>query len=1089
MGKINQKAVLLPWHFLAKKLVIKLTVFLLLFGVFQLYGVASPDNPQQRVVTGRIVDVSNNPMPGVNIVEKGTTNGTISDSEGRYSITVASENSILVYSFIGYATQEIAVGNQSVINVIMEETVSALEEVVVVGYATQIRRDLSGSVSTVSNEQLKVSTAPTAISRIQGQASGVTITTANVPGGDATIRIRGIGTINDPNPLYVIDGVPAGPGNNLNPNDIESITILKDAASAAIYGSRGANGVVIITTKRGSLNQQPLIDFTARAGIAHATNKYDLLNTYEYAEAVWLSFKNKGIAPSHAQYGSGPEPVIPDYILPAGKMEGDPAVNPALYKYPDYQIYKASKPGTDWYDEIYRNGLIQEYDLSVRGGGQNATYAFSGNYLDEDGILIHTNFKRFTFRMNSDAQFNKWFKAGQSLQVIYINQHGNLDDNGEGTPISQAYRSQPIIPVYDIMGNFAGSRAPEMGNSGNPVAMLYRARNNLGKWTRGIGNFYVEFIPLKGLSIRSLLGYNYGQWNSKYYTIPNYEHSEPNKVNGMSFSTNNSLQWNWTNTASYNTTLADVHKLNIVVGTEAIENVYEYAGASRSQYFSEDPDYMQLDAGEINKDNYGNGSEWALFSIFGRVNYSLFDRYLLEATFRRDGSSRFGSENRYGNFPAFSLGWTISEENFMAGTKTWLNFLKIRAGWGLSGNDRIGNYNSYSTYASNKYTAAYALDGSNNQAITGFEPSALGNPSVTWESTETINAGIDGMLFNSKLSLMLDVWRRNTSDMLYRVSLPDVSGLATPPFVNIGEMKNTGIDIELGYKGAIIGDRLSYNIKATFSHYSNEIVKLSENVKEEIISGGLRQMNYTRARVGTSFPEFYGYEVEGIFQTAEEAAAHPPYGSTTYNQPGHFKFKNQLTIDSDNDGIMDTADDIIDPDDMTYIGNPHPDFTGGLNIDLGYKGFDLNMFFYCSYGNDMVNYVKRWIDYGMFNGGLSKDALYKSWGSKYLNDNADAKLPMLDFESISQQPSTSFIEDGSFLRLKTLRLGYTVPKTFLDKVKIRSISLYAQVTNVFTLTNYGGLDPELNSSGDYMGLDQGAWPTPRQIMFGISLGL
>jgi TonB-linked SusC/RagA family outer membrane protein len=1075
------------------RLGMKLITMLLLIGSIQVSatgsGIASSDDPQKVVVSGRVTDNTGSGLPGVNVVEKGTVNGAITNAEGGYTLTVASSASILSFSFVGYTPQEITVGPMTTINVVMAEAVSTLNEIVVVGYTTQVRKSLSGSVSTVSSDQLNVSIAPTAMTRLQGQASGVTVTTANRPGGDATIRIRGIGTINDPNPLYVIDGVPSDPGNNLSASDIESISILKDAASSAIYGSRGANGVVIITTKRGRFNQQPAIEFNVRAGINQATNKYDLLNTHEYAEAVWLSFKNRGVAPTHAQYGNGTTPVIPDYILPAGKMEGDPTVNPNLYSFPNYQIFKANKTGTDWYDEIYRNGVEQEYDLAVRGGGENSTYAFSGNYLNQNGILNYTNFKRYTFRMNSDAKFKNWFKAGQSLQAIFIDEHGNLDDNGEGTPISQAYREQAIIPVYDIKGNFAGSRAPEMGNGENPVAQLYRARNNNGKWVRVLGNFFGEVTLMKGLSVKTLLGYNYGQWNYKGYTIPNFEMSEPNKVNGHNVDTNNDLQWNWTNTLNYIATFKDIHKFNVVLGTEAISNKYEAASASRSQYFSEDPDYMWLNSGEINKDNSGYGSEWSLFSYFGRVNYDLKGKYLVEATVRRDGSSKFGPDHRFGIFPAASVGWTMSEENFMASTRNWLDFFKLRAGWGLSGNDRIGEYNAYSTYASDKYTASYALDGSNTSAITGFQPSTLGNANVGWETTETINGGVDAILLKNKLSFSFDLWQRNTRDMLYRLKVPEVSGLATPPFVNIGKMQNKGFDFEIGYKNSALSGKFTYSLKATLSRYVNKIVQLSTDVNESIVAGDQRQMQYTRAAVGTAFPQFYGYQVEGIFQTAQEASSYVPYGSTTYNQPGHFKYKNQLTVDTNGDGVMDQADGLIDPNDKTYIGNPHPDLTGGLNVDLGYGDFNLNMFFYGSYGNDMVNYVTRWIDYGMFNGGLSRNSLYKSWGSPYLKNNADAKLPMLDQENNSQQPSTAFIEDGSFLRLKSLVLAYSLPKSVMSKLQIKSLRVYAEVTNLFTLTKYSGLDPELNSSGDSMGMDMGAWPTPRQIMFGINLGL
>lgn len=1056
---------------------------LLIFSCF----LALTSFAQQKSLSGKVVGEDGAPIPGVTVVVKGTTSGTITDMDGKFSFNAPATAKILSISYIGMKTQEFEIGSQAVFNVTLVSETIGVDEVVVVGYGTRMKEELTGSISTVSKEQMKISTAPSVVSRMQGQVSGVTVTSSNRPGGDATIRIRGVGTINNSEPLYVIDGVPAGPGNNINPNDIESITVLKDASSAAIYGTRGANGVIIITTKHGKSNQEPTINLNVTTGLTNAVGQYDLLNTTEYAQAVWLSFKNRGVAPAHAQYGTGASPVIPDYILPAGKKEGDAAVNPSLYNYPDYQIYKANKAGTNWYDEIYRTGVIQDYDLSVSGGGEKGTYAFSGNYRDEDGFLINTNFKRYTFRMNSEAKFGKWLKAGESLQTVYINEHGNFDDNGEGTAISHAYRMQPIVPVYDIMGNFAGSRAPEMGNAANPVAVLERAKNNNGKWVRILGNTYAEATLMEGLTVKTLLGFNYGQWNYKGYTIPTYEASEPNKVNGLAVNSNYSLQWNWTNTVNYSKTFADIHRINVVLGTEAIDNYYSELNASRSQYFSESPDYMQLDSGEINKDNSGNASEWSLFSVFGRANYDLMGKYFFEATVRRDGSSRFSSANRYGVFPAGSVGWEISKENFMASTKTWLDVLKLRTGYGVSGNDQIGDYNSYSTYASDKYKASYALDGSNTSAITGFMPNSLGNENVTWETTKTLNVGVNATMFKRHLNFSLDVWQRNTSDMLFQKPIPQVAGVIPDkgiPYINIGEMKNKGYDLELGYNNTALGDKLRYSVNATLSHYKNEIKELTGEVNSIQFpgDGNLRQMQYTAFQVGSAFPEFYGYIVDGIFQTQAEANAHPQYGTTTYNAPGHFKFRDVSGPDGKPDGKITT-------DDRTWIGSPHPKFTGGLNIDLGYGDFDLNLFFYGSYGNKLVNYVDRWIDYGMFNGNLSKDALYKTWGSPYLKSNADASLPMLDQNDISQQPSTAFLQDGSFLKLKSLRLGYTVPKNILQKVQIKNLRIYAQVTNVFTITKYNGLDPELNTSGRGMGLDQGAWPSARQIMFGINLGL
>ena len=1037
---------------------------------------------QQKSLSGTIIGEDGIPIPGVTIVVLGTTTGTVTDMDGKFTFLAPATAKVISIAYVGMKTQELTIGTQSSFNVTMISESTGVDEVVVIGYGTRLKEELTGAISTVSSDQMEISTSSSVISRIQGQVSGVTITQSNRPGGDANIRIRGLGTINNNGPLYIIDGVPAGPGNNISPNDVESISILKDASSAAIYGTRGANGVVIITTKRGRDNQQPTINFSVRTGMTRANNQYDLLNTQEYGEAVWLSYKNTNTTPSHKQYGSGATPVIPDYILPAGQMEGAPGTTLADYAYPDKTIYRANKTGTDWYDEIYQNGIVQEYDLSVSGGGKNGTYAFSGSYLDENGLMKNTNFKRYNFRMNSEAKFNDWFKAGESLQAIYIDEHGNFSDNGEGTVMSQAYRSQPIIPVYDIQGNFAGSKAPEMGNSVNPVAMLYRARNNNGKWVRVLGNIYGEVTLLKGLTAKSLLGYNFGQWNYKGYNLPNYEHSEPQLVNGLNADSNYSLQWNWTNTINYNATFASVHKLNVVLGTEAIENKYQSLNASRSQYFLEDPNYMQLNSGEINKDNSGEAYEWSLFSQFGRINYDIMGKYFLEGTVRRDGSSRFSEANRYGVFPAASAAWNISEESFFAGTKNWLDLLKVRLGWGMAGNDQIGNYNSYTTYGSDKYRASYSLDGSKTSAVTGFRPMALGNTDVSWETTQTLNLGLDGTLLNRRLTFAIDVWQRNTSDMLFKEPIPEVIGVVIAPDINIGEMTNTGFDFELGFTNNAQDGKFGYTVMASVSHYKNEIISLSSDPKRIINGASERDMVYTRFAAGSAYPEFYGYIVDGIFQTKAEADAHPQYQTTAYNQAGHFKFRDITGPD----GIPDGK---ITPEDRTFIGSPHPDLTGGLNIDLSYANFDLNMFFYGSYGNKINNYVTRWIDYGMFNGGLSKDALYESWGSPYLSDNANAKLPMLDQSSISQQASTAFLEDGSFLRLKSLKLGYTVPKSILNKAQIKNVYIYVQATNLFTFTKYSGLDPEVNTSGTYLGMDLGAWPTPQQIMFGINLGL
>ena len=1075
----------LPEQIKRLNLAMKLITMLFLLVTVQISsvagGITTPDDPQQKLVTGKITDTSGNPLPGVNIVEKGTTNGAISDIDGNFSLTVASPNSVLVCSFIGYSTQEVTVGSQSTLKITLAEAVSALDEIVVVGYSTQVRKTLTGAVSTVSAEAIAKETTANAITRLQGKASGVNILNAKAPGGGATITIRGLGTINNNTPLYVIDGVPTKSAmSELNPDEIESLTVLKDASSAAIYGARGANGVILITTKHGTAGRAKVL-FTARFGTSSFSNYYDLLNTQEYGELLWLEAKNRGEAPSNILYGTGNTPVIPDYIVPAGKMEGDPLVDPALYNHTPgsgfYNITKANKQGTDWYNVIFQPGITNEYNLSLTGGSEKGTYAFTVGYFNEKGIVKYTGFDRYSIRSNSSANLTNWFTVGQSLGVTYSVGKGNRGEYGEGIPISQAYRMQPIVPVYDIMGNFAGTKATGTGNGENPLAMLYRDRDDVSHNLRAIGNAYAEFQLIKGLRLKSLFGFDYRPYDSKdiFRQNPEFQESKPTDI--LNMSSGQTTQWNWANTLNFTRVISSDHTLNVLLGTEAVSVASTSINASRSTYFSDDVNYMFLNAGEKDQTNGGSGSEVKWMSYFGRLNYDFKGKYLLEATLRRDGSSRFGANSRWGTFPAFSLGWVISEENFMGNAKNILNNLKIRAGWGRSGNDEIGNYNGFSTYGSNSGSSFYSINGSVSSATAGFYASALGNPNAKWETTSTTNVGLDFSILENHLNGTLDVWQRKTTDMLFAIAIPNVAGAASAPSVNIGDMDNKGFDLNINYQNAISTKDFTYNVGLTLSHYKNKIVKISNKDTEFINGGDFRQMTYTRATKGTSFPEFYGLIVDGFFESQEEADAYPAEYGGTYNLAGHFKFR-----DVNNDGK-------VDDNDRTYIGSPHPKFVAGLNADLTYKGFALSAFFYSSYGNKLANYVSRWIDYTQFTGNRTKDRLYKSWGSPYLTNNADAKLPLADINTVSQYPSTAFLEDGSFLRLKTLQLGYNLPKALVQKWTLNGVEIYIQGTNLFTLTKYKGLDPEVSRGGVNLGVDDGQWPTARQFVVGIRLDI
>jgi len=483
-----------------------------------------------------------------------------------------------------------------------------------------------------------------------------------------------------------------------------------------------------------------------------------------------------------------------------------------------------------------------------------------------------------------------------------------------------------------------------------------------------------------------------------------------------------------------------------------------------------------MNAGEQSQQNGGSAGDWATSSYFGRLHYELYGRYLADFTVRRDGSSRFGQQNRYGTFPAISLGWRISDESFMS-TANWLNELKFRVSWGESGNDQIGNYNGYTTYRSSPYYSYYPMDGQNQGDLNaGIESEAFGNPNTKWETTTSSNIGIDATVFD-RLSLTLDLWQKNTYDMLYPKSIPFVYGIANVPSVNVGEMKNVGFDLQLNYSGSALNEDLTYNISANINHFQNELVKLTGEEGEYLQGWSIREQYYTQAEQGTSYPEFYGYKVLGIFQTEEEAANHPSaFGEDgTYNQPGHFKYK-----DVNGDGV-------ITDDDRTYLGNPHPDFTGSLNGFISYKQFDLSVQFYGSYGNDISNVERRSLDFNFFQRNRGKRRLYESWGSPYLDDNKNAKMPIAETDdSDSQLPSSYYIEDGSFLRLQRIQLGYSLPST---STELRQLRFYVTASNLFTLTDFSGLDPEISWDGMGGGINLGNWPTPRRFTIGVKIGI
>lgn len=1033
----------------------------------------------QIEVKGKIADEAGAPLEGVTVKVKGQQgSGVTTGADGSFSIA-AGEKDVLQISMVGYEPIEISVnGRGSIDAVTLKVSATGLNEVVVVGYATQKKASLVGAVATISSDDIAVMPDANVAARLQGRVSGVTVTNNNTPGGTPLVRIRGFGSINNNDPLYVIDGVPTTEGlASINPNDVESMTVLKDASSSAIYGSRASNGVILITTKKGK-SGKPKLSFTTRVGTQWNKNKMDVLNPQESGELGWLQYRNDGLQVGDVNWGNpmfgyGANPVIPDYVLPIGKMEGDPAVDEALYQWPRpyYGIIKANKTGTDWYDEITNaSPLIQEYNLGVSGGNEKTSYSFSFGYMNQTGIVKHTGFERFSLRSNVDAQVTSWLKFGEALGVAYTDANG-IANNNDLNPVSLAARTSTMMPVTDIRGNWAGGW--------NPAALLYRNKDDYGRRLRVLGNAYAQATFAKSFTFKSLVGIDYNSGRTLDRNLIMYESTDAAASHVLSQSYNGGLQYNWDNTLNYNKTFGGDHNLNVLLGTSVVSSYSENLVGSRSTFALTDLDYMVLNGGEKDPAASGAFDEWYTFSYFGRLNYDFQGKYLLEAVVRRDGSSRFSEENRWGTFPAVAVGWRLSKEKFMQNIG-WITDLKIRGGYGRNGNDNVGNYNIYSTYRANQFEAYYNIAGNSTTSTqAGFRKYRLGNPAAKWESTTTTDIGLDAVLFNSRLEFNFDVFTRRTTDMLYPDQKPATFGLVELPSVNIGEMENKGFDVSLAYRDQI-GKDFSFGIQGNLSHYKNKVISLNNKPGEIRFGSTLRNSIYNASMAGQPISSFYGYIVEGIFNTQDDIAKHAKYnpdanGVDTYSKPGMFMYK-----DVNEDGK-------ITPADRTFTGSPHPDFTYGINIDLKYKNWDVTMFFQGVQGNQLANYLL----WDGFAGVSTKRHLYESWTADRYANGDKITMPIITRDVTQLHlPSSFFLEDGSFFRMKSLSLGYNLPSSLASKLNIRGARIYGQATNLFTLTKYTGLDPEVTPVNNLtLGIDNGVYPTSQTIMFGIDINL
>lgn len=1057
---------------------------------------------QDRTVKGKVTSSSDGSgIPGVNVQLKGTAIGTVTDSDGNYAIDAKGGDGILVFSSIGLIKKEVPVGNQSTINVTLEDDIKNLSEVVVTGYAAQRKKDITGAVTVINPKELTSVPTASVTQMLQGRASGVTVGNDNSPGGGTMVRIRGFGSINNNSPLYVIDGVPTqGTLNQINPNDIESMQVLKDASAASIYGARAANGVVIITTKKGKTGA-PNITFDFYTGTQRPGKMLDLLNTKELGQYLYEADlgagKNPSVTSPSAQYKFGPngEQTIADYIypnvygeLPANYTYTNDIADPNLGK-TAFNITKANKEGTNWQDVIFDPASISNYQVGASGGSESAKYALSANYFKQNGILRYTKYKRYSLRANTEFKKGP-VTVGENFTFSYDERQG-ITNNDESNPIMFAIRVHPIIPVFDITGGpkalggtntsdyngFAGSRGSNLGNAPNPLARLYREKDNLTKGTHAFGNVFAQLDILPGLYARTSLGIEYNQYNRSEYFHRDIEAAEARNANSLNVINNVDRSFTWFNTLNYAKSFG-VHNFNVLLGTEAVKTYAAAFQASRSAFAFDDLDYRYLDAGSAaGLSNAGAGAtESALFSQFGKINYVFKDLVLADFTLRRDGSSRFSAANRYGIFPAFSLGLRMTELAFMKPVK-FVDDLKLRFGWGKTGNQLIPNvYNAYTLYAADPQNNAYDINGTGSSIVGGFDLVQFGNSNGKWETNTSTNIGLDASLFNSKLEVVLDVYNRLTTDMLTQIAIPRTAGSGTIPYTNIGEVRNRGVDLGINFRDKK-GD-FGYMLGVNFGHYKNEVLKLNNDPNATIFGFTTRLPAMSATKAGLPIASYYGYFVDGVIKDQAEADAAPKFGS--YTREGTFKFR-----DVNGDGVITAAD-------RTIIGNPHPDFNYGVNLGLSWKFLDLTLFGQGVHGNQIFNYVRYWTDFNVFQGNRSKDMLYNSW--KKSGDNA--KLPRLNSgDATSQQVSSYFLEDGSYFRLKNVQLTFTLPNTWLKKAKLGSAQIYIQGQNMLTLTKYTGLDPDINlrRSGEnnqdtHMGVDEGSYPVAKSYLVGLRFG-
>lgn len=1008
---------------------------ILCFFMFAYVGAQNMD------ISGTVNDNTGIPIPGVNVIVKGTTKGTVTDFDGNFLITDVKKGAILTLSFIGYVTKEVLASNSSKLNIQLEEDLAKLDEVVVIGYGTQTKKEITGAVSVVSADVIDA-LKPTRIEQaLQGQVAGVNVTTVSgSPGGGATISIRGVSTNGDNKPLILVDGNVIEDLSVLNPNDIESINILKDA-TAGIYGVRAANGVILIKTKTGRKEMPITVEYSAYTGFQQTTRKIPVLNATEYAALANEAFAAGGNA-------------IP------------------------FTNLATLGAGTDWQDVVFGNAPINNQNISFRGGKKNSTYAYSGSFLTQDGIVggSSSNFTRFTNNASYNLDFLDNFKFTSGITLMRTNKR-NLPENSNSSVLFNAINMAPTFSVRDANGNY--TLAEGLGGEViNPLAQIDDTFDR-NKVFRLSGNAGLSYNFLNHFTAQSNIQFNYSEVDGHIFNpIANFGSGKNSNVLRSSVVENLDYFRDYTFDAlvKYENKINDIHKISVILGTSVFKTQGEFTGATGFDIIDNSYGNARLeDASDIENRNrlrgYNAKFDSRLLSYFTRLQYDYKGKYLFSGVLRRDGSTKFGPKNRFGFFPSGSVGWVASDEDFLKNNET-INFLKFRASYGVLGNDRIGDYRFVSLLNGE---GTYIF---NNVEFFGLASGGIANPEIRWEKQKTLNIGLDLRFLDNKLDITTDVFRKTTEDLLVNPEVSGLLGTGELPFVNGGTVVNSGIEFSAGYTKRV-NDDFKFSAKYNVTYLKNEVKFVNTNTG--VLTGGsfgIGQPAPSRMEAGYAMGYFYGYQTNGIYQNQAEID-----GSAVTNiipEPGDFRFVDQLTVDTNNDGIFDAADGIINEDDKVNLGNPIPDVTMGLNISIDYKNFDFSAYAFSSIGNEIVRNYER---------GQQLTNRTNSFLTRWTGEGSTNTFPRVSNGATPNGLFSDFyVEDGSFVRLQNVQLGYTFNE--FANSKISKLRVYISANNLFTLTKYSGFDPTTSSGAPLGGgIDQGFYPSAKIFLLGVNLKL